>query len=180
MLSVIGSHGWSIMVCRNLFGVALLALAAFLVTCLAASDPALAQDRPEGRSASPARPEGRNAAPARPDGRSAALARPEGRSPAQAHPEGPSAPDETSIKFRMNQWTVGLPDGGFVRFASEMARTMEDGDNMRLIPMVTRGTTTNIADLLYLRGVDVAITYADAFDMYSRQAGLSNINDRIR
>jgi TRAP-type uncharacterized transport system substrate-binding protein len=84
----------------------------------------------------------------------------------------------------MNQWTVGLaaglPDGGFVRFASEMARTMEDGDNMRLIPMVTRGTTTNIADLLYLRGVDVAITYADALDMYSRQAGLSNINDRIR
>jgi hypothetical protein len=56
----------------------------------------------------------------------------------------------------MNRWTValaaGLPDGGFVQFASEMARTMEDGDNMRLIPMVTRGTTTNIADLLYLRG----------------------------
>jgi hypothetical protein len=148
------------MVGRNIFGVAPLALAAFLVTCLAPSDPALAQDRP--------------------DRRSAALARPEGRGPAQAHPEGPSAPDETSIKFRMNQWTVGLPDGGFVRFASEMARTMEDGDNMRLIPMVTRGTTTNIADLLYLRGVDVAITYADAFDMYSRQAGLSNINDRIR
>ncbi|CAL75043.1 conserved hypothetical protein; putative TRAP-type uncharacterized transport system protein, periplasmic component [Bradyrhizobium sp. ORS 278] len=92
--------------------------------------------------------------------------------------------DETAIKARMNQWTVGLaaglPDGGFVRFASEMARTMDDGDNMRLIPMVTRGTTSNIADLLYLRGVDVAITYADAFDFYAKQAGLANINDRIR
>jgi len=92
--------------------------------------------------------------------------------------------DEAAIKARMNQWTVGLaaglPDGGFVRFASEMARTMDDGDNMRLIPMVTRGTTSNIADLLYLRGVDVAITYADAFDYYSREAGLANINDRIR
>lgn len=142
------------MVCRNIFRVALLALATYLVTCLAPSDPALAQARPEERGA------------------------------AQARPEGHSASDETSIKFRMNQWTVGLaaglPDGGFVRFASEMARTMEDGDNMRLIPMVTRGTTTNIADLLYLRGVDVAITYADAFDLYSKQAGLSNINDRIR
>ena len=95
-----------------------------------------------------------------------------------------TATDEAAIKTRMNQWTVGLaaglPDGGFVRFASEMARTMDDGDNMRLIPMVTRGTTSNIADLLYLRGVDVAITYADAFDFYARQAGLSNINDRIR
>jgi TRAP-type uncharacterized transport system substrate-binding protein len=61
-----------------------------------------------------------------------------------------------------------------------MARTMDDGDNMRLIPMVTRGTTTNIVDLLYLRGVDVAITYADAFDFYSKQSGLANISDRIR
>ena len=99
-------------------------------------------------------------------------------------PEGRGGTDENSIKFRMNQWTVGLaaglPDGGFVRFASEMARTMDDGDNMRLIPMVTRGTTTNIADLLYLRGVDVAITYADAFDFYSKQTELSNINDRVR
>jgi hypothetical protein len=140
MLSVIGSRGWC---------VALLALATYLVTCLAPNDPALAQ--------------------ARPDGPSAAQARPEGRGAVQARPERHSALDETSIKFRMNQWTVGLaaglPDGGgFVRFASEMARTMDDGDNMRLIPMVTRGTTTNIADLLYLRGVDVAITYADAFD----------------
>ena len=84
----------------------------------------------------------------------------------------------------MNQWTVGLaaglPDGGFVRFASEMARTMDDGDNMRLIPMVTRGTTSNIADLLYLKGVDVAITYADAFDYYAKQPGLSNISSRVR
>ncbi|UFZ01441.1 C4-dicarboxylate ABC transporter substrate-binding protein [Bradyrhizobium ontarionense] len=108
----------------------------------------------------------------------------ERRTPEPRTPEPRGASDEAAIKTRMNQWTVGLaaglPDGGFVRFASEMARTMDDGDNMRLIPMVTRGTTSNIADLLYLRGVDVAITYADAFDFYAKQAGLSNINDRIR
>jgi TRAP-type uncharacterized transport system substrate-binding protein len=109
---------------------------------------------------------------------------PSGPALAQSRPVLASAIDENSIKFRMNQWTVGLaaglPDGGFVRFASEMARTMDDGDNMRMIPMVTRGTTTNIPDLLYLKGVDAAITYADAFDFYSKQAGLANINDRIR
>ncbi len=133
-----------IIVRRDLFGTALLALASCLVIFLAPGNAALAQAPSEARTAT----------------------------------------DEASIKARMNQWTVGLaaglPDGGFVRFASEMARTMDDGDNMRLIPMVTRGTTTNIADLLYLRGVDVAITYADAFDFYSKQSGLSNINDRIR
>jgi hypothetical protein len=73
------------------------------------------------------------------------------KSPRKNAPRLPKRPST-----RMNQWTVGLaaglPDGGFVRFASETARTMDDGDNMRLIPMVTHGTTTNIADLLYLRG----------------------------
>jgi TRAP-type uncharacterized transport system substrate-binding protein len=136
---------------RDLFGTALLALATCLVISLAPSNAAHAQAGPE-----------------------AAAARPEAATPTA----------EAAIKARMNQWTVGLaaglPDGGFVRFASEMARTMDDGDNMRLIPMVTRGTTTNIADLLYLRGVDVAITYADAFDFYSKQSGLANISDRIR
>jgi TRAP-type uncharacterized transport system substrate-binding protein len=172
------------MACRNLFRVALLALATYLITCLTPSNPTLAQGRPEERSAAPARPEAHGAAQARPETRSAAQARPEARSALPARPEAHSAADDAAIKFRMNQWTVGLaaglPDGGFVRFASEIARTMDDGDNMRLIPMVTRGTTTNIADLLYLKGVDVAITYADAFDLYSKQAGLADITDRIR
>jgi len=92
--------------------------------------------------------------------------------------------NDSSERARMNEWTVGLaaglPDGGFVRFASEMARTMEDGDKMRLIPMVTRGATSNIADLLYLRGVDIAITYADAFDFYRTKPGTRNIDDRVR
>jgi hypothetical protein len=61
---------------------------------------------------------------------------------AQAPAEERIPTAEASIKARMNQWTVGLaaglPDGGFVRFASEMARTMDDGDNMRLIPMTVR------------------------------------------
>lgn len=137
---------------RTVFGLALLALAASFVTCLAQGNPALAQHRAGASSAVTARP-------------------------------GP-ATSEAATKQRMNQWTVGiaagLPDGGFVRFASEMARTLDDGDNMRLIPMVTRGATSNIQDLLYLKGVDAAITYADAFDFYSKQAGLSNINDRVR
>ena len=155
---------------RVLVSAARLAIAMLSLASFAPSGAALAQEQPAAPlSLKPARAEKRAA---------------ETRASEARAPELRSASDEAAIKTRMNQWTVGLaaglPDGGFVRFASEMARTMDDGDNMRLIPMVTRGTTSNIADLLYLRGVDVAITYADAFDFYARQAGLSNINDRIR
>src|SRR5262249_50057246 len=55
---------------------------------------------------------------------------------AQVRSEAITATDEASIRLRMNQGTVGLAagllDGGFVRFASEMARTIDDGDNIRL------------------------------------------------
>ena len=160
---------------RTPAGPALIALALTSAVLFTAGPVALAQDLIRDQPATPL-----SLKPARTAERRAVEPR-----AAQARvPEPRSAADETATKTRMNQWTVGLaaglPDGGFVRFASEMARTMDDGDNMRLIPMVTRGTTSNIADLLYLRGVDVAITYADAFDFYVRQAGLANINDRIR
>ena len=160
---------------RTPAGPALIALALTSAVLFTAGPVALAQDLIRDQPATPL-----SLKPARTAERRAVEPR-----AAQARvPEPHSAADETATKTRMNQWTVGLaaglPDGGFVRFASEMARTMDDGDNMRLIPMVTRGTTSNIADLLYLRGVDVAITYADAFDFYVRQAGLANINDPIR
>ncbi|CCD98378.1 TAXI family TRAP transporter solute-binding subunit [Bradyrhizobium sp. STM 3809] len=169
---------------RTLAGPALMALATISAAVFTFDGAVWAQDRPQDQlQDQPAAP--LSLKPARPPERRAAEPRvSETRVSETRVPEQRGGSDEAAIKARMNQWTVGLaaglPDGGFVRFASEMARTMDDGDNMRLIPMVTRGTTSNIADLLYLRGVDVAITYADAFDFYAKQAGLSNINDRIR
>ena len=156
-------QSWGIVVRRNIVPVALLALATTLLAYdLAPSVPALAQ----ARSRHPTEQ-------TQVRYRHATIPAPER-----------GATSDNAIKARMNRWTVGLasglPDGGFVRYASEMARTMNDGDNMRLIPMVTGGTTSNIADLLYLKGVDAAITYADAFDLYSKQKGLSDISDRVR
>jgi TRAP-type uncharacterized transport system substrate-binding protein len=71
-----------------------------------------------------------------------------------------------SIRDRMNHWTIGLASGKLegapLRYASEMAVALNDGDKMRVIPMVTRGVAGNLNDLLYLRGVDAAIVYADS------------------
>ncbi len=175
---------------RRTLGPALLVLATISAASFGFASEALAQDPSQDRPEAPLSITPKRLREARtPEARSQETRTPEARTAERHTPESRAADaraaaDEAAIKTRMNQWTVGLaaglPDGGFVRFASEMARTMDDGDNMRLIPMVTRGTTSNIADLLYLRGVDVAITYADAFDFYAKQAGLSNINDRVR
>ena len=73
-------------------------------------------------------------------------------------------------KQRINAWTVGLAagriEGAPLLFASELARVLDDGDNMRILPIVTRGPFDNVYDLLYLRGVDAAIVYGDVLNHF--------------
>ena len=73
----------------------------------------------------------------------------------------------------MNAWTVGLAggqlEGAPIRFAAEIARVADDGSNMLVLPIVTRGPVENMNALLNLRGVDLAIVNSDALEEYKTQ-----------
>src|SRR5205809_3540398 len=77
-------------------------------------------------------------------------------------------------KEKINAWTVGLAggllEGAPLRLAAEMARVVDDGPNLHVLPIVTRGATENLNSLLYLRGVDTAIINSDALEEYKLQA----------
>jgi TRAP-type uncharacterized transport system substrate-binding protein len=74
---------------------------------------------------------------------------------------------------KINAWTVGLAagliEGAPLRLASEMARVVDDGENLHVLPIVTRGATENLNSLLYLRGVDLAIINSDSLEEYRIQ-----------
>jgi TRAP-type uncharacterized transport system substrate-binding protein len=76
-------------------------------------------------------------------------------------------------KAQMNEWTVGLAggllEGAPIRLASEIARVVDDGPNLHILPVVTRGATENLNSLLYLRGIDTAIINSDALEEYRIQ-----------
>ena len=84
-------------------------------------------------------------------------------------------------KEKMNAWTVGLAggllEGAPIRLAAEIARVADDGPNMHILPIVTRGATENLNSLLYLRGVDMAIINSDALEEYKIQ--VPEIQSRI-
>src|SRR5256714_6568792 len=84
-------------------------------------------------------------------------------------------------KEKMNAWTVGLAggllEGAPIRLAAEIARVVDDGPNMHILPIVTRGATENLNSLLYLRGVDMAIINSDALEEYKIQ--VPEIRSRI-
>ncbi len=84
-----------------------------------------------------------------------------------------SAQHELSPQIAMNAWTVGLAggliEGAPIRLAAEIARVVDDGDNLHVLPVVTRGATENVNSLLYLRGIDAAIINSDALEEYKGQ-----------
>ena len=74
---------------------------------------------------------------------------------------------------KANAWTVGLAagllEGAPLRLGAEMARVVDDGQNLHGLPIVTRGATENLNSLLYLRGIDTAIINSDALEEYKAQ-----------
>src|SRR4051795_3457344 len=90
---------------------------------------------------------------------------------------------DAAIKERKNAWTVGIAggliDGTYMRFADELAKVLDDGDNLRILPMVSYGAASNLDDLLYLRGVDLAVTQSDVFEYFRTERKTPNLDQRI-
>ena len=110
-----------------------------------------------------------------------------GPKPAAKKPQAAAALDTAKRALpdpaRLNAWTVGLAagriEGAPLRFAAELARVLDDGDNMRVLPIVTRGIFDNVFDLLYLRGVDAAIVHGDVLEHFKKDQKISGIEGRI-
>lgn len=98
-------------------------------------------------------------------------------------PPKPVSTDENERAAIINNWTVGLAggllEGTFVRYAADLGRALDDGDNMRVLPIVSYGAVGNISDLIYLKGVDFAITYSDVLDHFKSVLKTPNIEKRV-
>jgi NMT1-like family len=103
------------------------------------------------------------------------------QSPASADSLRTQRATEAKIRDRVNSWSIGLAggllEGAPIRFATEIARTVNEDGEMHVLPIVTRGPTENVNDLLYLRGVDAAIINSDSLEEYKSQ--VPQIQQRI-
>jgi TRAP-type uncharacterized transport system substrate-binding protein len=91
---------------------------------------------------------------------------------------------EAALRERKNEWTVGIVGGLFtgtyMRIAAEMATALDDGDNLRVLPIVSYGAASNLDDLLYLRDVDLAITQSDVFEYFRTVRRTPHLERRIQ
>ena len=110
-----------------------------------------------------------------------------GRSDGWAQPGPPAASGSSDApragKADANTWTIGLAggllEGSFIRYAADLAKVLDDGENLRVIPMVTYGAVGNVSDLLHLRGVDVGITQSDVLEYFRTELVTPRMGERI-
>lgn len=102
---------------------------------------------------------------------------------AQPIPNKPVSDEEAAKAARINNWTVGvaggLLEGTFVRYAADLAKALDDGENLRVLPIISYGAVGNVSDLIYLKGVDIAITYSDVLDHFRNVEKIPGIERRV-
>lgn len=74
---------------------------------------------------------------------------------------------------------AGGLDGTYTRFAADLAAVLDGVDGLRILPIIGKGSLQNISDLLYLRGVDLAIVQSDVLAAAARQKVFPGIEQQV-
>jgi TRAP transporter TAXI family solute receptor len=82
------------------------------------------------------------------------------------------------------QWTLGMMtgaiDGTALRMANELSVLLDDGANLRIVPMIGDSSIRNVTDLFYIQGVDIAVVQSDVLSYLKRANRLPGLADRLQ
>ncbi len=73
-----------------------------------------------------------------------------------------------------NNGTVGVIAGTLgnsgARLVSELASVLDEGDQLRVVPIIGKGSLRNLSDMLYLKGIDLSIVPTDVLEEARKQS----------
>jgi uncharacterized protein len=91
---------------------------------------------------------------------------------------------QQAMRDELNQNTVtvisGNPNGTYLFLAYDMSAVLDDGNTLRVLPVIGKGGYQNMMDVLHLKGVDLGITQSNIMS-YLKKTGEfgTNIDQRI-
>lgn len=89
----------------------------------------------------------------------------------------------SSMRERLNDAVVtvlsGNRDGDSLGVVYDLSEVLDNGDNLRVLPVVGRGSVQNIKDVLVLSGIDMGITHSNLLNHFAKTGELGDIKDRI-
>ncbi len=89
-----------------------------------------------------------------------------------------------ALAARANAGTIGVVAGGidgtYARIAADLAAVLDDGDALRILPILGRGSLQNISDILAVRGIDIGIVQSDVLAYARRERLLPGLDALIQ
>ena len=88
---------------------------------------------------------------------------------------------ETKRALNANTVTVmsGTIGGTYVQFGADLASVLDDGNKLRVLSIVGRGSVQSVADILFLQGVDLGIVRSDTLDYLERKGFAKDIKKQF-
>lgn len=87
------------------------------------------------------------------------------------------------LRKQINNGTVGIVAGGidgtYIRIASDLSAVLDRGYDLRILPVIGEGSLQNVADALYLKGIDIGIVQSDVLAYVKREGIHPSIEQRI-
>lgn len=85
---------------------------------------------------------------------------------------------------QVNENTVYIVSGSLTgtnaALAWDMAKLFDNGYDLRVLPILGRGSIKTTEDVLYLRGVDAGMVQADVLDFFTEFDVIPNIKDKLK
>jgi TRAP transporter TAXI family solute receptor len=89
----------------------------------------------------------------------------------------------TQTKQALNANTVtiitGTIGGTYVQFGADLSSLLDEGNKLRVLPIVGRGSVQSIADILFLQGVDLGVVRGDTLDYLERKGFAHDIKKQF-
>jgi TRAP transporter TAXI family solute receptor len=103
--------------------------------------------------------------------------------PAPALPQNPAA-RHAALTEKLNQNTVtvisGNPNGTYLYLAYDMSAVLDDGNELRVLPIIGKGGYQNMLDVLHLKGVDLGIAQVNIISYLKKTGEFGpNIDSRL-
>ena len=92
-------------------------------------------------------------------------------------------PDLRAITERMNANTLTLVTGNpsfiFTAYGNDLAAVLNDGDELRILPVTSQGAVQNVRDVRFLRGIDLGFTVSNILGHFRRTGELGDLEERL-
>jgi TRAP transporter TAXI family solute receptor len=89
-----------------------------------------------------------------------------------------------AARRKINANTVSIVSGNitgtYLRYAADIASVLDDGENLRVLPILSAGAVQNVTDIMFLRGVDMGLVRTDSVEAIRRAGKYGDVRTKVQ